>query len=157
MYDRTNTRVDHFWRTLLVANHCSDLFCNFLKKVLILSHGNADIERGFSINKEAIVENQLNESLIAQRQVYGGVQEMGGVCNIVDIPKAMILKVRNSRSMYKEDLDKKKQTRTEQAEDEMNRKRLKDRVEELKQKKMRILMEKDRELENVQQEIDKLL
>ncbi|KAK3930264.1 Protein-arginine deiminase type-1 [Frankliniella fusca] len=73
---------------LIIFVENSELFWNFLKKVLIISHGNADVKRGFSINKEAIVENHL-ESLIAQRQKCGGVQEMGGVvCNIVDIPKA---------------------------------------------------------------------
>jgi len=40
---------------------------NFLKKIFILSE-NAFVERGFSINKEVIVENQLAKSL-AQRQV----------------------------------------------------------------------------------------
>ncbi|KAK3932137.1 hypothetical protein KUF71_011465, partial [Frankliniella fusca] len=73
---------------LIIFVENSELFWNFLKKVLIISHGNADVERGFSINKETIVENHL-ESLIAQRQKCGGVQEVGGVvCNIVDIPKA---------------------------------------------------------------------
>ncbi|KAK3925252.1 N-lysine methyltransferase KMT5A-A [Frankliniella fusca] len=157
MYDKSKTRVDHFWKKFVLSFNCSELFWKFIQKVLILSHGNADVERGFSINKEAIVENQLNQSLIAQRQVYGGVQEMGGVCNIMDIPKAMILKVRSSRAMYKEDLDRKKKNKEDTAECEINRKRLKDRVEELKKKKMKILMEKDRELESVQQELDNLL
>ncbi len=42
-------------------------FSNFFMKILLLFHGNADVERGFSINKECIVRNLMEESLIAQR------------------------------------------------------------------------------------------
>ena len=38
-----------------------------VKDVLILSHGNADVEKGFSINKSLLVENLLQETLISLR------------------------------------------------------------------------------------------
>ena len=36
---------------------------------MILSHGNANVERGFSVNSEYLVENMKNETLIAQRLI----------------------------------------------------------------------------------------
>ena len=59
-YDKENERLDHFWRSLIAAHKGSDALWNFLKKVFILSQGNAFVERGFSINKEIIVKNQRN-------------------------------------------------------------------------------------------------
>lgn len=39
------------------------------KLALVLSHGQASVERGFSINKELIVENPKELSLVAQRLI----------------------------------------------------------------------------------------
>lgn len=36
------------------------------KKLLLLSHGQASVERGFSINKEISVENMTEQTLISQ-------------------------------------------------------------------------------------------
>ncbi|KAK3912139.1 Transposable element P transposase, partial [Frankliniella fusca] len=44
--ERSITRVDHFCRKFVLFYNCSELFWNFLKKVLIISHRNADVERG---------------------------------------------------------------------------------------------------------------
>lgn len=42
---------------------------NFLKTIFILFHGNAAVERGFSVNKECISENMKKELLIEQRHI----------------------------------------------------------------------------------------
>ncbi|KAJ8876963.1 hypothetical protein PR048_021415 [Dryococelus australis] len=76
---------------------------NFVKKVLILSHGNASVERGFSVNKELVVENQAQKSLVAQRQVYDGVVASGGVHDF-KVCKMMIHCARNARGLYAEAL-----------------------------------------------------
>ncbi|XP_033214510.1 uncharacterized protein LOC117171370 isoform X1 [Belonocnema kinseyi] len=72
-YDRKKERLDTFWMSVLTDYGASDLLVSFMKKTLILSHGNAFVKRGFSINKELIVENHLSRSLVAQRQVYDAV------------------------------------------------------------------------------------
>lgn len=41
-----------------------------LKIIITLSHGQASVERGFSVNKSLLVENLAPKSLIAQRIVY---------------------------------------------------------------------------------------
>ena len=42
-----------------------DLKKKNLNIILVLSHGNADMERGFSVNREVTVENLEEESLVA--------------------------------------------------------------------------------------------
>ena len=37
--------------------------------IMVLSHGQATVERGFSINKEVEVENLKQENIVAQRIV----------------------------------------------------------------------------------------
>ena len=45
--------------------------------VKILSHENAQIESGFSVNLDLPVENLPKESLVAQCQVYDGIRTVG--------------------------------------------------------------------------------
>jgi len=40
-----------------------------IRLVLILSHGNAAVESGFSINSDCLTENLQEDSLVAERSV----------------------------------------------------------------------------------------
>ena len=42
--------------------------------VLTLSHGEATVERGFSVNKEVLVSNRQETSLVAMRLVHSSMQ-----------------------------------------------------------------------------------
>lgn len=66
-----------------------------MKVVLVLSHGQASVERGFSINKELIVENQKELSLVAQRLIVDHVRSVGGVSNVA-ITKELLCKLMKS-------------------------------------------------------------
>ena len=55
---------------------------NVVKLVCILSHGSATVESGFSINSDALVENLLEKSVVAQRQVCDGIHHSGGVLKV---------------------------------------------------------------------------
>ena len=66
---------------------------------MILSHGNASVESGFSINGDMLVENQHEESLIAQRIVYDSVKAIGGV-HKVELDKKMRQYARGAYSRY---------------------------------------------------------
>ena len=72
-YDKEKQRLGHFLKTLIAVHKGLDILWDFLKKIFILSQGNAYVERGFSIKKENIVENINNKNLIAQRRVYDGL------------------------------------------------------------------------------------
>ena len=49
--------------------------------VFISSRGQSNIERGFSVNKEILVENLSTSSLIAQRLVYDYLKSEGIKCH----------------------------------------------------------------------------
>lgn len=43
------------------------------EEIIILSHGNGDLERGFSINENILVANLEADSLIAQSMIFDSV------------------------------------------------------------------------------------
>ena len=53
--------------------------------VLILSHGNAAVESGFSVNKELLVENMEEETIVTQRVVFDAIRVAGMDATKVDI------------------------------------------------------------------------
>ena len=63
----TFTRFTGWW---IFFTHVTDenhvVFFDLLKILLLLSHGQASVERGFSVNKETEVENLLEHSLVVQ-------------------------------------------------------------------------------------------
>lgn len=73
-YKRLDTRLDEFWMSLLHTKPGGKKVCQI---ILTLSHGNADLERSFSVNGELLVENLKEESLIALRQVFYHVSKEG--------------------------------------------------------------------------------
>lgn len=107
-FSRQHDRLDDLWMTVVEESRkeCQEL-CSFLKKVLILSHGNADLERGFSVNRECLIENQMEQSLVAQRQIYDAINVAGGVQNI-PITKSLIHAARNAHARYQESMEQKK-------------------------------------------------
>lgn len=100
-------RLDNFWLERLNPAEDFKEFRKFLQIVLILSHGNASPERGFSVNKEIIVVNLREESLIAQRAIYDAIKLRGGTQNL-DFDKGLLTYVRKSHQRYQEVLKNKK-------------------------------------------------
>ena len=79
-----------------------DAYKNLLvvvKLVLVLFHGQAAVERGFSVNKEAEVENLKGHTLIAMRTVIDHVNSVDGIFN-VEMSKPLLLSVKQSRQRY---------------------------------------------------------
>ena len=66
---------------------------------LVISHGNARVESGFSINEEILAPNQLAHSIISQRIVYKAVSKAGAAVN-VDITPDMIKVVKKSHKLF---------------------------------------------------------
>ena len=69
-------------------------------KTLILSHGQAQVERGFSINSLLLVENLNNESLIAQRIVTDHMRQKGLQSYQLNITQKLLKHVKCARSRY---------------------------------------------------------
>ena len=63
-------RIDEFLGAFLHRNEKYQAFRDVCKEIFVLSHGQSSIERGFSVNKDLLVENLNLQSLIGQRTVY---------------------------------------------------------------------------------------
>ena len=85
-FDLSKDLLDEFYTSHLAEKkEFVDLF-EVIKFVLVLSHGNAVVESGFFINSDVIVENLKEGSVVAQRQVFGGIQSSGGISEVVITP-----------------------------------------------------------------------
>lgn len=51
-------------------------------KVLLLSHGQASVERGFSVNKELLQVNMQGRGIVAQGSICDYVDSCGGVLKV---------------------------------------------------------------------------
>ena len=69
-FDSDNDRLDTFYRSHIENMKSIEKIAEVLKKFLTLSHGQASVERGFSVNKSLLVENLTAKSLVSQRIVY---------------------------------------------------------------------------------------
>ena len=63
-FDEKKYRLDSFFVDLMHGNTRYRKCWTIFKIVFSLSHGQVDVERGFSVNKELLVENLQQTSLI---------------------------------------------------------------------------------------------
>ncbi|RXM99180.1 Trafficking protein particle complex subunit 10 [Acipenser ruthenus] len=75
--------------------------------LLLLSHGNASVERGFSVNRQIEVENLEEKTYVAQRLGCDHLNSVGGIQNVV-ITKALLLSAAGARQKYHKYLDEQK-------------------------------------------------
>ena len=106
--DKEKSRLDYFFRTELGDRVKHHNLYEIIKMLLVLSPGNAEVERGFSINKNLIRDDLSEESLIAQRLVYQAVPTNGRKILVVEIDKQMIADVRMALLRRKQALEAKK-------------------------------------------------
>lgn len=155
-YDRSNTRLDHFWTTTLQSTgQQSGNFMSLVKMILIMSHGNAFLERGFSINSECILENQSEESLVALRQVHDAVTVAGGVTSI-NVTKSLIHSARNAHARYVEFMEKRKDEEKKQKNALLSKKRAAEERKLLEAKKAKLLNETMKEVALIEDQLKSL-
>ena len=63
-FDFYKERIDDFYVTILSEKSKFKELVSVVKLVCILSHGNATVESGFSINSDVLVENLLEKSTV---------------------------------------------------------------------------------------------
>lgn len=147
-------RLDQFYSSIFSNNSYADIYM-IIKMVLILSHGNASVESGFSVNKNMLVENLKERSLISRRQVYDAINSAGGTCN-VNIDSKMKLFCRNAHMKYQsalEDENKKDLDRKARMEE---RKRAMKEINDLQKKKLKLSDTTKYELDNINRRLDNL-
>ena len=122
----------------------------FSQSLLLLSHGQATVERGFSINKHVETCNIQEESMEALRLICDKVSVCGGVLQ-VPITKELLASAASARSKYRNHLEQERKKR-ETATQGLKRKAVVDELEELKNKK-KVLTEV---CESLQKDADQL-
>ena len=133
-------RVDEFFSTYVSGENYVALF-DIVKILLVLSHGQSSVERGFSVNKEIEVENLHEHSLVAQRIICDHLRVVGGVLN-VPITKKLLAAAASSRQKYEKHLqDQRDKKKTD--EEQRKIKHALDEIEELKEKKKRMKLDVD--------------
>ena len=122
-YDYSEERIDMFLGKYLNGDKKFSNLWSVARKCLTVSHGQAAVERGFSINSQVIVENLVEESLIAQRQVYDAIHTSGGLLK-VPITRSMLTYAQGARQRYYAYLDEMKAKKKPESQlDDFNSKR----------------------------------
>ena len=91
---------------------CADLY-RVVKISLVLSHGNAEAERGFSVNKQILQDNMMEVSLIAQRLVHQAIPKTENKLLDIAITKQMVADVRMASSRRVAYLEAKREEQSE--------------------------------------------
>ena len=97
-YDMVNDRLEKFFGRWFFRNEKYTSLWKVMIFVFSLSYGQAQIERGFNINVDLLVENLTSPSIVTQRRVYDHFQ----------LPKVHLMAYLNASSKYKENLKQSK-------------------------------------------------
>ena len=104
-YDKVkDERIDLFLAAYLKESPYKKLW-ELVKCLLVLSHGQAGVERGVSVNSEIMAYNFKERSFVALRVIYDHIQRSGGVLN-VKIDQELRNAVKSASSQYRAELKK---------------------------------------------------
>ena len=113
-YDMDKNRLNSFLSDYMEG---VDKFANLWKVckiIFTLSHGQADIERGFSVNEELLIENMKQKSLVSQRLVCDQLSDYTNQLHEYKIEKKLFLSCKSVRMRYenhlREESDKKEES-----------------------------------------------
>ena len=93
-------------RFLKDNNHGKNLI-KIIKIITTLSHEQSEMERGFSINENALVDNMQMETIVAQRKVNDYMRENNFQPHNMPMSKALLQNAKQSHFRYKKPLDEK--------------------------------------------------
>ncbi|CAF3447146.1 unnamed protein product, partial [Rotaria socialis] len=173
-------QIDYYWNKTLSLTTSFGLpkyptLSKVVKNIFIISHGNSDVERGFSINEHIVTENRTLLSLSSingLRSTWDAIKFYGvGSPHRVPIKIDMIRAVQKSKSVYNQeqlslkslaDREKEQSEKHQRTNEEM--KKLIDRENQLlskqkglhdKQKKAQLLVDEGRQrLDNALKKAD---
>lgn len=154
-FSASDAKLDAFYFEMLGDKTEFSALWQVVKLTLILSHGNAAVESGFSINNDMLVENLLEESLVGQRTVYDSIQKAGGVLS-VNIDKRMLQFVRAARSRWEEALHKSRAAEDRGKSAAAEKRKAAQEIKTLETKKAKLVSEAAVAAAEVEQEIKQL-
>ena len=134
-FESSVTRLDTFYGKWLHKNKNFKSLWKVMICIFTLSHGQSQIERGFSINSGLMVENMHEKSVCSQRLVADFIKSSEKEIHEIEIEKGMLLSCKSAYSKYKVDLEEKALT---SKKDEKSRKREMIIDQNVKRKKLEI-------------------
>lgn len=149
------TDLDSVCVSFLIGNANFSHLWEVIKVSLVLSHGNATVEGGFSINKLLLVENMLEKTIIAEHHVHDQIQEAGGIGNI-NIDRKMLDYVRVARKLYQDYLQMKKKEKSEDVRKKAEKRKLDLEVKQLEEQRKILMTESEEKKESIDMQLQEL-
>ena len=107
-FDRNTTRLDAFFGSFMHNNKEYTALWKVCSYIFVLSHGQSSTERGFSINKQLLVENLQEKSLVSQRIVYDHINSNNVAIHQYQLPNDLVKSCKLAHSRYIADLKESK-------------------------------------------------
>ena len=136
----TCQRLDKFFFKVLAEKPHYNVLWKVVKLVLVLSHGQAGIERGFSENKDILSCNMGEDTVKAYRTVYDGVKHMKCEFHDILVSKELLKSCKQSRQRYSVFLEDQKKAKKD-SEAESNKQKLLSELKECQKKEKRLQSE----------------
>ena len=90
---------------------------SILKSVLVLSHGQASIERGFNVNKTILTVN-MNEKSVVTRKIIDQMRKNNLDPASITITKKLIMSVKAARQRYQDAIEEEKKKEKEKEQND---------------------------------------
>ena len=156
-YSRQTRLDDHFKLLFQVADfEVREDLKNLVRQVLCLMHGQAAVERGFNVNKEILIANLQQKSLIAQRMVHDAICATGKPLTEFEISSSLMQAVRNSSRLYKEDIERKRKLDKSCSDQEAKKRRIEALVKEKEEEKKKMRQDLEARINALDNEIVQL-
>ena len=137
-YDKlTDERIDSLLATMMKDIPAYAKLWELVKCLLVLSHGQAGVERGFSVNKELMQFNFKERSIVALRVIDDQIKKCGGVLNM-EITQELRNAARAASSVYRNEQKKQQEKEKAKLKEDAN-KEVNVEISVLKTKRKRIL------------------
>ena len=115
-FDRKNERMDNFYFKKFDIDDTYRNLAIVLQLIFVLSHGQASVERGFSLNKGVLNDNMTELSIISRRVVKDHLRILKVGASEVTITPNLIKSVALSHSRYSTFLLKQKEQSSNETE-----------------------------------------
>ena len=134
-------RLDEFYYNKLANDKKKRHLWSVVRQLLLLSHGQATVERGFSVNKQVETCNMSEQAHVARRLVIDSIRRLGGASK-VQINKELLVRASSAHNHYSNFLKEQKEKEATLSRGQ-KRKSAEDEIHELQTKKKALQMEYD--------------
>ena len=117
---------------------------------MLLLHGDACVESGFSVDEGMLVESMSEDWVVARRMVFDSVTNKGGI-STVDVNRKMLKFVNNTHSEYVKQLEKQKEQQTSVEKKRVKKRKITNELKKVKKAKQKFIeqhKQKSAELES---------